>query len=77
MAVQRTCGRTGSVTTSDRAELDSALNTLDDVIRRVAASADRHADGRDESISSDLYEVERSLQAAARRLAVVVRHLGG
>ena len=67
----------GAVTSSDRAELDSALSTLNDVMARVSAAADRHARDADESVTSDLYEVERALQAAARRLAVVVRHLGG
>jgi hypothetical protein len=65
------------VTISDRAELDSALNTIQDVIGRVTSAADRHARDSDESVASDLYEVERALQAASRRLAVVVRKLGG
>jgi cell pole-organizing protein PopZ len=65
------------VTISDRAELDSALNTIDDVIARVTAAAERHAADSDESVTQDLYEVERALQAASRRLAVVVRRLGG
>jgi hypothetical protein len=75
MAVQCTWGRTGVVTIRDRAELDSALNTLDDVIRRVADAAERHAADNDETVTADLYEVERSLRAASRRLAVVVRGL--
>jgi hypothetical protein len=65
------------MTTNDRAELDSALNTLEDVARRVAAAAERHARDDNESVTADLYEVERSLHAASRRLAVVVRQLGG
>jgi ribonuclease HI len=65
------------MTTNDRAELDSALNTLEDVARRVAEAAQRHADDDNESVTHDLYEVERALNAATRRLAVVVRSLGG
>jgi hypothetical protein len=63
------------VTSTDRAELDSTLNTIEDVIRRVTAAAERNAGTSDESFASDLYDVERSLQAAARRLAIVVRRL--
>jgi hypothetical protein len=65
------------MTTNDRAELDSALNTLEDVARRVAQAAQRHADDDNESVTFDLYEVERALNLATRRLAVVFRNLGG
>jgi hypothetical protein len=65
------------VTTSDRAELDSALNTIDDLIGRVSEAAARHTADADESVTMDLYEVERALHVAARRLRVVVRRLGG
>lgn len=68
--------RTGPVTTNDRTELDSALSTLDDVIRRVADAATRHGTDRNESIAGDLYEVERSLQAGSRRLAALLRRMG-
>ena len=67
----------GAVTSTDRAELDSALSTIDDLIARVASVAERHTADADESVTLDLYEVERALQAASRRLAVVVRRLGG
>lgn len=66
-----------AVTTTDRVELDSALSTVDDLIARVTAVAERHRADADESVTLDLYEVERALQAASRRLAVVVRRLGG
>jgi hypothetical protein len=75
MTVQCTWGRTGLVTESDRAELDSALSTIEDVTARVVAAAARHASDDHGSITTDLYEVERALQAAARRLSVVVRSL--
>ena len=49
---------------------------LDELTSRVTAIADRHAGSRkDESIARDLYDVERSLQAAARRLAALLRRL--
>ena len=64
------------MTSTDRAELDSALNTIEDLGRRVTAAAERNAGTDDESLAADLYDVERSLQAAARRLASVVRRLG-
>jgi hypothetical protein len=63
------------VTISDRADLDSALNTIEDVIARVSDAAQRHAADPGGSVTVDLYEVERALQAASRRLAVVVRQL--
>lgn len=65
------------MTISDRADLDSALNIIEDVIARIADAAQRHATDPEGSVAVDLYEVERSLQAASRRLAVVVRHLDG
>jgi hypothetical protein len=61
------------VSTSDRAELDSALNTVDDLVGRIAAMAERYAADQNEALASDLYEIERALQVAARRLNVVVR----
>ena len=67
----------GAVTSTDRTELDSALSTIEDLIARVASVAERHTADADESVTLDLYEVERALQAASRRLAVVVRRLGG
>lgn len=59
----------------DSAQLSSVATGLGEMIQRVSDAADDlRRDGRDD-LAGDLYEVERSLQAAARRLAAVVRHL--
>lgn len=59
----------------DHAQLSSVATGLGEMIQRVSDAADGlRGDGRDD-LAGDLYEVERSLQAAARRLAAVVRHL--
>ena len=63
------------MSTSDRSELDSALNTVDDLIGRVAAMANRYASEHNEALAGDLYEIERALQLASRRLSVVTRKL--
>jgi len=57
-------------------ELASTATALDDLIQRVTAAADDLV-GRREDLAADLYEVERSLRAGARRLEGVVRQLGG
>jgi hypothetical protein len=61
--------------TNQRAQLDSAATTIDDLITRVGASAEQHEDEGDEASANDLYEVERALRAAHRRLLTVVRRL--
>lgn len=58
-------------------ELSSLSTILDDVVSRLVASADRlRADGR-EGVAGDLYEVERSLLAAKRRLDTTLRSSAG
>jgi ElaB/YqjD/DUF883 family membrane-anchored ribosome-binding protein len=61
---------------SDHADLSSVASTLDEVTRRVTAAADRHAGARREDLAADLYEVERALRTAGRRLAKVLRERG-
>ena len=61
--------------TNQRAQLDSAATTIGDLISRVGASAEHYEDDGDEASANDLYEVERALRAAHRRLLVVVRRL--
>ena len=62
--------------TEEHAQLSSAATGLDELVKRVVEAAERlHVAGRDD-LAGDLFEVERSLQAAARRLAGVVRALG-
>ena len=60
---------------SDHAELDSSATTIEDLIRRISDAAERYQGLGDENTAYDLYEVERSLRAAARRLETVVRRL--
>lgn len=58
-----------------RAVLSSAVTNLDDLVARVTGLAESmHAAG-DESVAADLFEVERSLRMAQRRLSVVARRL--
>jgi hypothetical protein len=60
----------------DRAELSSAETTLDDLIARVTAIAERRHDDRDAAVAGDLFEVERALRGARRRLGAARRRLG-
>jgi hypothetical protein len=54
--------------TDERAPLMSASTMLEELRQRVCASADTLRSDGDESGATDLYEVERSLRQAARRL---------
>jgi hypothetical protein len=57
------------------ASLASTASSLDELIRRVTTAADDLSGGPEDALAQDLYEVERSLRTAARRLAAVVRRL--
>jgi hypothetical protein len=59
----------------EHAELSSLSATVDDVLERVTASAERLAAMGREAPAADLFEVERALSQAARRLDAVVRLL--
>jgi len=61
----------------DRAELSTISTALEDLNRRITAMADRNAGTRREGLSIELYEVERSLRAARRRLAKALKELPG
>jgi hypothetical protein len=54
-----------------RPELSSVSTALDELTRRLSAMADALAGG-DEALSTELFEIERSLQGASRRLARLV-----
>lgn len=55
------------------AELSSLAATVDDVLRRVTAMADhRTAGGKPDDVAKGLYEVERSLREARRRIQRVL-----
>lgn len=60
--------------TDEHAELSSLATTLDDVLSRVTASAERLLPA-DEQTAAELFEVERSLRVATRRLSAAVRRL--
>ena len=51
------------------AELSSLTTALDELTSRVAAVAEPLAGTDDDALASDLFEVERSLREAIRRLA--------
>jgi hypothetical protein len=53
---------------TDAAELSSIQGTLEDLAKRVSAIADRREDDPDDPISTGLYDVDRSLRNAIRRL---------
>ena len=58
---------------NDRAELSALATTLDDVAARVTAAADRYQGTPRADVADGLYEVERSLISAARKLDRVLR----
>lgn len=59
----------------ERAELSSLESMVQEVLARVTETAEG-LDGRGhEHAAADLYEVERALQLAARRLEAVVRSM--
>ena len=53
--------------------LGSVAASLDDLVRRVRATAD--ALGPDDEVGAELIEVERQLQAVVRRLSRLNRRL--
>lgn len=55
------------------AALSSAATTLDELVTRITEAADELGSVGDEGLAHDLYEVERALRTAQRRLAAVVR----
>jgi hypothetical protein len=56
----------------DAAALSSISTALDELTQRITALADDYQTSPREDVAADLYEVERNLQAAARRLKAVV-----
>ena len=60
---------------SDHADLSSIATQLDELAMRIAAIASRH-DGTDrEDVTVRLYELERSLASAGRRVRSTARLL--
>jgi hypothetical protein len=60
---------------SDRAELSALLTTLDDLTARLTATAGRYQGTPRDDVADGLYEVERSLVAASRKLDRVLRSM--
>jgi len=59
----------------DPASLSSLSTALDDLTARVTGLADGLQGSPREDVAADLYEVERSLQAASRRLRSLLERL--
>ena len=58
------------------AELSSLASALDDIERRVIEVASRFEGTAREDLANALYEVERSLSTASRRLEKLLREIG-
>jgi hypothetical protein len=56
----------------DAAALSSISTALDELTQRITALADDYQTSPRQDVAADLYEVERNLQAAARRLKAVL-----
>ena len=54
------------------AELSSVATALEDLATRITGIADGYAADRRDDVAAELYEVERALVGARRRLARVV-----
>jgi hypothetical protein len=63
-----------AVSSSAAAELSSAASLLDDLTRRVTDLAAEAAGREDDLVAGELYEVERSLGAASRRIERLLRN---
>jgi len=55
--------------TDELSPLHSAATTLRELTSRITAVADQRLEAGDEGAAGDLYEVERALRTAARKLA--------
>lgn len=59
----------------DAAHLSSLSTAIDELTQRITSLADSYQASPREDVASDLYEVERNLQAAARRLKTLLARL--
>ncbi len=59
----------------DVAQLSSLSTALDELTKRIAGIADDLQGAPREDVAADLYEVERNLQAASRRLRTLLGRL--
>jgi hypothetical protein len=60
---------------NERAQLSSATTTLEELVARVSETAESAQAAGDETLAADLFEVERSLRIAYRRLNAVTRRV--
>lgn len=60
---------------TERAALSSLSTTLDDLVERVTEVAERLLAAGEEGDAADLFEVERSLGAAASRLRSTLQRM--
>jgi hypothetical protein len=51
------------------AELSSLASAVEELTQRVTLMADAAAAAKDENAAADLYDIERNLRSAARRLS--------
>jgi len=56
-----------------RAELAPLATALDELTQRITDLAERYRTGTDDQVSTELFEIERTLQQASRRLDRLVR----
>jgi hypothetical protein len=59
------------------ADLTSVMSTLDQVFERLEEAANEVRGGTDDDLLTDIYEVERHLRQAARRLSRTINSLPG
>lgn len=59
------------------ADLTSVMSTLDQVLERLDEAANEVKGTKDDDLASDIYEVERHLRQAARRLTRTLATLPG
>jgi hypothetical protein len=59
----------------DAAHLSSLATALDDITARITAIADDLSGAPREDVAADLYEIERHLKAATRRLHTLLTRL--
>jgi hypothetical protein len=57
----------------DRAQLAPVATALDELTHRITVLAESYTASKDDQVATELYEIERSLQQAARRLDRLVR----
>ena len=56
-----------------RADLAPVATALDELTQRITRLADSYGGTNDDQVATELYEIERSLQQAARRLDRLMR----